>query len=75
MHRNAADCLAAIPDDKLDSCNIKMVRKTEASYDEALQVEYVCKSGYDKLYLDDFVYKCQEDGMWNNTNVLQCRNS
>ena len=75
MHCNIADCPAAIPDDKLEIHNIEMVIKTEASYDEALQIEYVCKSNYDKLYLGDFVYKCQEDGTWNNKNVLQCLNS
>ena len=74
-HLNVTDCPAARKaDETLETYNTRK-EITEPSYTEALKIEYVCKDDYEKLYLGDFVYECQDDGTWNNENVLQCVNS
>ena len=50
------------------------IRKIEVG-DTGLVVKYECiEDDYTLLYEGDFVYNCQNDGRWSNTNRPQCVN-
>ena len=58
-----------IPEDILPELNVTV---TTVSDDSNLIIEFICNDGYDMLYEGNFVYECQGDGTWNNSNIPQC---
>ena len=60
-----------IPEDILPELNVTV---TTVSDDSNLIIEFICNDGYDMLYEGNFVYECQGDGTWNNSNIPQCVN-
>ena len=68
-----SDCKnTPIPEDELSNVTVLLRSGPDGS---AVIIEFVCNDGFDLLYAGDFVYECQEDGTWNNSNVPQCVNS
>ena len=66
------DCsYSRIPENDLSLLNVTV---KNVSDDSNLVIEYICDDGYDMLYEGDFVYECQGDGTWNNSNIPQCVN-
>jgi len=68
------ECVLPISDVDLNRLNIEPKYLDGEKVDEPLTIEYVCKEEYTLLYEGNFVYTCQNDGSWNNTNVPQCVN-
>ena len=63
-----------ISDEEATELNIIRIRLIEVD-DTGLVVKYECiEDDYTLLYEGNFVYHCQNDGTWNNTNRPQCVN-
>ena len=72
---NILDCsISLIPEDELTRLNVTVTTLSELGDDSNLIIEFICNDGYDMLYEGDFVYECQGDGTWNNSNIPQCVN-
>ena len=70
---NILDC-KLISEIELSLINVNVSIISDHSDDTNLIIEYICNDGYHMLYEGDFVYECQGNGMWNNSNIPQCVN-
>ena len=67
------DC-SLIPAEELSRLNVKVSNVSEVTGNSTLIIEYICEENYTMLHEGDFVYECQGNGTWNNSNVPQCVN-